>query len=186
MLLPMSIALDTSRFFGPLLGSPTNHYKLLTGQSSMRDQLEGVLHDFIRIPALCEASQWQEVEFEFCEAPHFRPRPLLTNQRAVYLFFRGQEWLRIGQTSYSQRFTSQHYGTKRAGSTFAKDIWANRQKFGFGGREEGVGDWIMQNCGRANIRLPVGWPKEISPLLESYLHYRLRPRFEGTRPRQPN
>ena len=152
----------------------------------MRDQLERVLHDFIQIPALCEASQWQKIEFEFCEAPHSRPRALLPNQRAVYLFFWEQEWLRIGQTGYPQRFTSQHYGTKRAVSTFAKDICANRRGFGFRGKEEGVGDWIMQNCGRANVRLPVGWPKEVSLLLESYLHYRLRPRFEGARRRQPN
>ena len=177
---------DRGPISGQSLGSSTNHYKLLTGQSSMRDQLAGVLGDFIRMPALCEGSRWQETEFEFCEAPHSRPRHLLRKQRAVYLFFRGQEWLRIGQAGYSARFTSQHYGTRRSGSSLAKDIWANRQEFGFGGREDGVGDWIMQNCGRANIRLAVGWPKEISLLLESYLHYRLRPRFEGPRRLQPN
>ena len=149
----------------------------------MREQLEAILCDFKRIPAFCEAHQWQDIEFEFYEAPHSRPSPLLGNQRAVYLFFREEEWLRIGQTGYSQRFTSQHYGTKRAGSTFAKDIWENRHEFCFSGTEESVGTWIMQNCGRANIRLPIGWPKEVSPLLESYLHYRLRPRFEGTRSR---
>ena len=150
----------------------------------MRKQLEAVLYDFKRIPALCETHQWQDIAFEFYEAPHSRPSPLLENQRAVYLFFRKEEWLRIGQTGYSARFTSQHYGTKRSGSTFAKDIWKNKQKFGFSGAEEDVGTWIMQNCGRANIRLPVGWPKEVSHLLESYLHYRLRPCFEGTRRRQ--
>lgn len=147
----------------------------------MRKQLKAILRDFKRIPAFCEAHQWQNIAFEFNEAPHSRPGALLQNQRAVYLFFRGEEWLRIGQTGYSQRFTSQHYGTRRAGSTFAKDIWENKQEFDFSGTEESVGTWIMQNCGRANIRLPIGWPKEVSHLLESYLHYRLRPRFEGTR-----
>ena len=150
----------------------------------MRKQLKAVLCDFKRMPAFCEAHQWQDIAFEFYEAPHSRPSPLLENQRAIYLFFREKEWLRIGQTGYSQRFTSQHYGTKRAGSTFAKDIWRNKQEFGFSGTEKNIGIWIMQNCGRANIRLPIGWPKEVSPLLESYLHYRLRPRFEGTRRRQ--
>ena len=150
----------------------------------MRKQLEAALYDFKRIPAFCEAHQWQDIAFEFYEAPHSRPSRLLENQRAVYLFFRKEEWLRIGQTGQSARFTSQHYGTKRSVSAFAKDIWKNKQKFGFSGAEEDVGTWIMQNCGRANIRLPVGWPKEVSHLLESYLHYRLRPCFEGTRRRQ--
>ena len=160
-----------------------HHYKLATGRNNVREQLMAILCDFKRIPAFCEAHQWQDIEFEFYEAPHSPPSPLLENQRAVYLFFREEEWLRIGQTGYSPRFTSQHYGTRRAGSTFAKDIWENRQEFGFSDTEENVGTWIMQNCGRANIRLPIGWPKEVSPLLESYLHYRLRPRFEGTRRR---
>ena len=151
------------------------------GRSSVREELSVVLSDFRRIPAIREMSHWQDVEFEFCEAPHTRPRPLAATQQAVYLFFLGAEWLRIGQTSHSARFTSQHYATGRAPSALAQDIWKNGQEFGFGGGEQDVGAWIMQNCGRANVRMPVGWPKEVGRLLESYLHYRLRPRFEGKR-----
>lgn len=147
----------------------------------MLADLNIVLTDFRRIPAIRETAHWQDVEFEFCEAPHSRPRPLVQTQQVVYLFFHRDEWLRVGQTSYSQRLTSQHYGTKGANSTFGKDIWNNRQEFGFSGSEQDVGAWIMKSCGVATVRMPVGWPKEVGRLLESYLHYRLRPRFEGKR-----
>ena len=148
----------------------------------MNLQLDSVLNDFKRIPCLVQARQWHLVQVEFCDAPHQPPGPL-PGRQAAYLFFRGQEWLRIGQTGYSAHFTSQHYGTRRAGSTFAKDVWINRSDFGFRGTESKVGDWIKQNCGRANVTLPRNrdWPKSVLVLLESYLHYRLNPRFEGRR-----
>lgn len=149
--------------------------------NGVREQLNAVLSDFTRIPGVCETSHWQDIVFEFSDAPHSRPRPLEANQQAVYLFFRGEDWLRVGQTSHPARFVSQHYATGRSGSNFAKDIWNNRREFGFRGSEQEVGIWIMENCGRANVRMPVGWPKEVGRLLESYLHYRLRPRFEGRR-----
>lgn len=149
--------------------------------TTMRDIMDDALCNFRRIPCLTEAEQWHLVEVDFTDAPHGRPRPLQSGQRAVYLFFRGEEWLRIGQTGYSQRFTSQHYGTKRASSTFAKDVWLNRCEFGFSGNEDDIDHWIMQNCGRANVLLPAQWPESVSLLLESYLHYLLTPRFEGRR-----
>ena len=152
---------------------------------TMRDQLERILCDFVRIPSLVEAEQWQLAILEFCNAPHKPPKPLSDGQRAVYLFFRDQEWLRIGQTGYPQRFTSQHYGVNRAGSNFAKDVWENRVELKFNGNEQKVGDWIKRNCGRANVRLPCQWPESLSLLLESYLHYRLKPRFEGKRKSTP-
>ena len=148
---------------------------------TMKDQLEHILRDFVRIPGLAEAEQWQLANLEFCNAPHQQPGPLSDGQHAVYLFFRDQKWLRIGKTGYSQRFTSQHYGVKRAGSNFAKDVWESREEFNFNGNKQEVGDWIKRNCGRANIRLPHQWPESLSLLLESYLHYRLTPRFEGRR-----
>ena len=120
------------------------------------------------------------LSLQFEAGPHTRPTPL-RNERAVYLFFRGQEWLRIGQTGYSQRFTSQHYGTNRAGSTFAADIWNNREQFGFAGDEERIDTWIFENFGRANIRLPAEHGDAMTRLLEAFLHLNLNPRFEGRR-----
>lgn len=153
----------------------------------MQSLLEGVLCDFQRIPGLVQSDEWSQVTVQYCANRHERPRPLREGQRGVYAFFQGACWLRIGQTGYSPRFTSQHYGTKRAGSTLAKDIWSNRQEFGFKGSEEQVDEWIFANIGRADIVLPAHWPGSVATLLEAYLHYRLSPRFEGRRPReQPN
>lgn len=91
--------------------------------------------------------------------------------------------MRIGQTSYSPRFTSQHYGIRRAGSTFAKDVWDNGSEFGFQGLETELDDWILANFGRANIRLPLSHGDILSKLLEAFLHFNLKPKFEGRRPR---
>ena len=91
----------------------------------MRDMLEDALHSFREIPCFAEAAQWGLVQVDFTDAPHERPKSLSDGQRAVYLFFRGAEWLRIGQTGYSERFRNQHYGVNSAGSTFARDVWLN-------------------------------------------------------------
>ena len=147
----------------------------------MQDQLQQILQDFRAIPEFDQADDWGAVEQSFSEDGHPRPRPLRTGETAVYAFFRGRTWLRIGQTSYSTRFTSQHYGTRRAKSTFAKDIWRNRGEFQYEGREEDIGEWIQEVFGRANLILPARWPPTVPPLLEAYLHYRLNPRFEGRR-----
>ncbi len=147
----------------------------------MREHLCRVLTDFRAVPGFDQADEWGDVEVDFSAHGHERPRPLRGGERGVYAFFQGQTWLRIGQTRYPQRFTSQHYGTNRANSTFAKDIWNNREEFGYTGLEKDIGDWIFATFGRANLILPARWPATISPLLEAYLHHRLHPRFEGKR-----
>ena len=149
--------------------------------TTMREVLDKVLSEFRQIPGLVEAEQWHLARLDFTDAPHEQPQALLGGQRAVYLFFRGDEWLRIGQTSQGPRFTSQHYGVNRTGSTLAKDVWENRSEIGFSGNKGDVGDWIKRNCGRANVLFPADWPESFARLLEAYLHYRLTPRFEGRR-----
>ena len=162
----------------------------------MWEQLEQCLIDFFKGWEVLEPDgkkrsklTLKEIDFDFKYNPYERPRPLEPNQRAIYIFFKADQWLRIGQTDYSARFTSQHYGTKRAKSTLAKDIRDHGSEFGFDETEEQIGNWILLNCGRANLRLPAQGvePKaceSFAKLLESYLHYRLNPRFEGRRRRR--
>ena len=135
----------------------------------------------LRTPGFAQSNEWSDVTVDFSANHHTRPRDLRGGERVVYAFFQNDAWLRIGQTGHSARFTSQHYGTTRAGSSFAKDVWANRGEFGFEGPEEHIGEWIFANVGRANVILPPGWPATVSPLLEAYLRYRLNPQFEGRR-----
>lgn len=120
------------------------------------------------------------IDIQFEAGPHTRPAPL-RDERAVYLFFKDREWLRVGQTGYSQRFTSQHYGTRRAGSMFAADVWNNRRDFGFEGDEAQIGLWLLANFGRANIRIPAFHGDAMSRFLEAFLHLHLNPKFEGRR-----
>lgn len=159
----------------------TEHLRKQPGPPSMRSLFAGVLCDFQRIPGLVESSEWSKVVLQFSANRHTRPKPLRNKQQAVYAFFQGTIWLRIGKTSYSQRFTSQHYGTGRSGSALAKDIWENRKDFSFVGNEEEIHEWIFSNVGRADIVMPAHWPGAVVTLLESYLQHRLRPRFQGRR-----
>lgn len=145
----------------------------------MEQQLEELLARFVEIHGVRGVVQFPD-PVDFQKAPHERPLPL-RNERGIYLFFRNNEWLRIGQTAYSPRFTSQHYGSRRAGSTFAKDVWDNRLEFGFAGNEGEEAAWIFENCGRANIRISVQHGEAMSRLLEVFLHVHLEPRFEGRR-----
>lgn len=72
--------------------------------TTMREVLDKVLSEFRQIPGLVEAEQWHLAQLDFTDAPHEQPKTLSGSQRAVYLFFRGGEWLRIGQTSRTLRF----------------------------------------------------------------------------------
>lgn len=146
----------------------------------MEEQLNEIVESFFAIEVIEQRFDRHQIEFTFQSVPHTRPSPL-RNQRAVYLFFHNNTWLRIGQTSYSPRFTSQHYGTRRAGSSFAKDVWMNRQEFEYIGLETELQPWICANFGRANIRFPVDWGEPFSRFFEAYLHLYLNPRFEGRR-----
>lgn len=145
----------------------------------MKQRIRFLLDRFVEIHGVRDLCL-QPLQLDFEGGPHTRPKAL-GSDRGVYLFFRDREWLRIGQTGYSQRFTSQHYGTRRANSTFAKDIWGDRKYFGFEGTEEEIGDWLFQNFGRANVRLPGHKGDALSRLLEAFLHLNLSPRFEGRR-----
>ena len=100
---------------------------------------------------------------------------------AVYAFFHGHDWLKVGHATYPQRFSSQHYGIRRAGSTLAKDIWAQPGRLGYQGDENGLGGWMLDHLGRANVLVPQDWGKPLVALLEHWLILQLAPRFEGRR-----
>ena len=151
----------------------------------MEELLNGLIGDFLNIRGARGRLTRDDLVIDFQPEPHRRPSPL-RNERAVYLFFRGEDWLRIGQTGYSARFTSQHYGTRRAGSTFAMDLWTNRLEFGFNGNEANIDQWIWDNFGRANIRMSAEHGAVMSQCLEAFLHLNLRSRFEGARQPPPD
>jgi len=164
---------------GALGSKQVSNLRFVRDEKEMEEQLGELLRQFCQVHGV-QGVIPAPIDFQFQDGPHTRPLPL-RDEMGVYLFFKEQDWLRIGQTSYSPRFTSQHYGTRRAGSSFAKDVWANRNEFGFEGPEEQIDIWLFQNFGRANIRIAAKHGNAINRLLEAFLHLHLNPRFEGRR-----
>ena len=77
----------------------------------MWEQLEQCLSDFFKgweaLEPDCKKRSklsLKEIDLDFRCNPHERPKPLKPNQRAIYIFFKDNQWLRIGQTDYSARF----------------------------------------------------------------------------------
>ncbi|WP_303489801.1 hypothetical protein [Shimia thalassica] len=152
---------------------------------TMKMQLGRLLVRFFQTWGVKGKFDRRRVVVEFDNAPHPRPTPL-RGQVAVYLFFKGDAWLKVGKATYPARFTSQHYGTNRSGSSIAKDIWSCREEFGFQGEEAAIDVWLCENLGRANIRAPEEYGDRFVKYLEAFLHFHLQPRFEGRRPRAEN
>ena len=77
----------------------------------MWEQLEQCLSDFFKgweaLEPDCKKRSklsLKEIDLDVRCNPHERPKPLKPNQRAIYIFFKDNQWLRIGQTDYSARF----------------------------------------------------------------------------------
>ena len=121
------------------------------------------------------------IEDEGC--PHYQPI-MPKNTIAIYIFAYKKndtfEFLKIGKAnSKSQaRFTSQHYGFS-APSTLAKSICADNEFIDLGVNPNNVKSWILNNLYRVNILINADKGNAITELVESILHYKFRPRYEG-------
>jgi hypothetical protein len=118
------------------------------------------------------------VEDQGC--PH-RPPNLPRGKSGVYLFYFGDQCLKIGiaGTESAARFVSQHYGFK-APSTLAKSLRRCPGEYpGFA--EANAKSWMLNHLRRVNITFPASLDqrKFFLKLLEEFLHLILQPRFEG-------
>ncbi len=119
--------------------------------------------------------------------PEIMPRPhkskgLPVGKIAVYAFFLNGKALKVGKVGANSdaRYRSQHYNPKSAGSNLARSILKDPAKVGaIGIDERNVGDWIKQHTDRVNLLLPETLGKHRLSLLESFLHDRWKPLFEG-------
>ena len=145
----------------------------------MKDRIQNCWSEFREIETLADAGAWDETVVSHQDNRHIRPDPLRVGQRAVYLFYTPHAVLKVGQTNYPQRFTSQHYGVKRSGSTLAKDLDLNREEFGI--ETDDIQQWMYDHLGRSDFVFPAGFPDDVVRMFECFLHYRLGPRFEGRR-----
>lgn len=116
--------------------------------------------------------------------PHKQPSSLPKGYAAIYIFAYGTEtefeFLKIGKANSKSaaRFTSQHYGFS-APSTLAKSICKDEEFISKGIDETNVKAWMLENLHRINVYVKADCGKAATELIESVLHYALRPRYEG-------
>jgi hypothetical protein len=122
-----------------------------------------------------------DIEVEFRDAPHHQPSSLPSDKMAVYGFWHGGAWLKIGKAGPKSgpRYISQHYHLA-APSTRAKSLAADPAMRGVPGFDPAdPGAWIRANTCRLNILLPATRSRELLSLMEAFLRLRLRPSYEG-------
>jgi hypothetical protein len=141
------------------------------------------LTDFRQVASLAGSTfSVDSIEVQIARKPHKSPRALPPGKMAVYAFFRAGRALKVGKagSKCAARFTSQHYSPLSAKSNLAKSILANASALGVSKLDESsVGEWIRAHTDRANLVLPATAGIPVLSLLESFLHVRWKPVFEG-------
>ncbi|MGH9350555.1 MAG: carbon-nitrogen hydrolase family protein [Terriglobia bacterium] len=150
---------------------------------SLNGLVSEALSDFRKAAALASPRfSPDSIAVEIATKPHNPPKILPMGKMAVYAFFLNGQSLKVGKVGPNSgpRYTSQHYSPGSAGSTLAGSILKDPTKVGAVGVDSGsVGDWIKNNTDRVNLLLPVSSGLPILSLLESFLHVRWKPQFEG-------
>jgi hypothetical protein len=139
--------------------------------------------DFVCVASLAGVGIGQEdIKIENLSAPHIPPKSLPAEKMAVYVFYWGNQCLKVGKAGPKSeaRYTSQHYGLN-APSTLAKSLLKHKADMRISEKitKDTVGDWIKKNTGRINFLMPVRVGIHSLSLLEIFLQCRLQPRFEG-------
>jgi hypothetical protein len=140
------------------------------------------LEDFTRM-FLTDPSEWdtQEISVEVAPKPHV-PRALPAGKMAVYCFFLNEQALKVGIAGPKSgaRYRSQHYNPNSARSTLARSILDHPKRIGVPVILSGsIGKWIKEHTDRINILLPALYGRSVLCRLESFLHMRWNPVYEG-------
>ena len=123
----------------------------------------------------------EQVRVEVVPKPH-RPSSLPKGKMAVYCFVLGDQVLKVGLAGPNSdaRYRSQHYNPNSAGSNLAKSLVTYPEKIGAKSIDpDRVGEWIKQNTTRINFLLPASIGKPTLAMLETFLHARWSPVYEG-------
>jgi hypothetical protein len=141
------------------------------------------LADFRNVAAMADAAFIADsITVEITRSPHRQPKSLPPGKMAVYAFFLNGQALKVGKVgpSSNARYTSQHYNPKSAGSNLARSILANPAKVNVPGIDaSAIGEWIRGHTDRVNLLAPASLGDPMLSLLESFLHVRWKPVFEG-------
>lgn len=147
-----------------------------------KERVTEALSAFEKVAALAGASCLAgTVEVEYLPRPH-KPGGQPSGKMAVYAFFHNGQALKVGKVGLNSdaRFRSQHYNPQSSMSNLARSILANPERIGVAGIDSlNIGAWIRQNTDRVNLLLPASIGMPMLSLLESFLHVRWMPMFEG-------
>jgi hypothetical protein len=151
--------------------------------NSWQNDINQAVIAFITVAQLAgDPIQISDLQVEFLSAPHRPPSNLLAGKKAIYGFWWNGEWLKIGQAGKKSaaRYTSHHYNPNSSNSNLAKSLANDPQMIASQGINlQNAGQWVKTSTCRVNILLPASRRKELLSLLESFLHVRLKPRYEG-------
>lgn len=150
--------------------------------SDWRDDIERAVSDFTEVATLAgDPITAEELEIVYLPAPHRPPSCIPVGKRAIYGFYQGGRWLKIGQAGPNSqpRYCSQHY-TGGAGSTLSRSLISDLTMTTIPRSDSNaLGEWIKKETNRVNILLSIDRKRELLSLLESFLHVRLKPLYEG-------
>jgi hypothetical protein len=145
--------------------------------------VSAAMNDFRKVAALADAEFIADsITVEITPKPHKAPTALPPGKMAVYAFFLNGQALKVGRVGpkSAARYTSQHYNPASAKSNLAQSILKNPTKIGVSGIDPArVGEWIKKHPDRVNLLAPASLGEPMLLLLESFLHVRWKPVFEG-------
>jgi len=149
----------------------------------LQDLVAAALDDFKKVAALADAEFLAgNIAVEILPKPHKPPTALPAGKMAVYAFFLNARALKVGKVGPNSgpRYTSQHYNPNSSNSNLARSILAAPAKIGAADVHlSTIGDWIKRETDRVNLLVPQSLGDPMLSLLESFLHVRWKPIFEG-------
>ena len=149
---------------------------------------QDLVRDFVQVANLSGfVINAEAIKHEVLPAPH-KARSLPSGKQAAYVFSLARPdttVLKIGKVGprSNARFLSQHYNPNSSGSNLAKSLLLHPETWRQLGiaslREDTVGDWLKEHTARDHFYMNADQSKLLLNLLETFLHGRLRPLFEG-------
>lgn len=150
---------------------------------TLDELMSEAVRDLQRVAELAGAEiARDEIKIEIMAKPHEAPKSLPVGHAAVYAFFLNGQALKVGVAGpkTAARYMSQHYHPRSSQSNLAKSILINPSKVNCETpTDQAVGDWIKKCTDRVNILLPAKTNPLVLKLIESFLHVRWNPIFEG-------
>ena len=146
----------------------------------MKDKIKDLMDE------ICAFTQINN-EYKISEVNHEKLEKLKNNEMGIYIFYDDKNViLKVGKVnSYSnERWIYQHYNMYSSKSNLALSIFHNHdycQKHDILCDENNIKEWIKNNTKRINIVIQRAGHSDAFKLnlIESWLHLKLNPLFEG-------